>query len=152
MEYPILSINGKRLYPPPPPHNPDDAVLWAIQTGDTAALDKAIDSHANLRKKVKAGDVECTALHLAAKSGNVKAVKLIIKALDTGDMNAQDSFGETAVHWAARADKDKALEALIEGGCSVEVESSDGTTPIKCAVDNHANAALKRLIKRMAQL
>lgn len=48
-------------------------------------------------------------------------------------MNTADLQGNTPLHFAARADEDRAIEALIENGANVNAVNQNGTTPLHAA-------------------
>lgn len=60
--------------------SPDEALELAMKHGDIQALEKALETHANVNKRVKdEHGTECTILHMAARVGNGEAIKMILK-------------------------------------------------------------------------
>ena len=75
-----------------------------------------------------------TPLHSAAKSGQVKAAKLLLRR--GANIEAKDSFGMTpVVHAVGRMHVDVA-KLLIENGANTNVKSHDGKTLMDLATDN----------------
>lgn len=80
-----------------------------------------------------------TALHLAAKHGNVAMIEALIKG--GARPNEQNkSTGETALHVAAKGGHAKASEALIKGGAHPGVPNARGKTPVQVAWGSARNA------------
>ncbi|XP_047468410.1 putative ankyrin repeat protein RF_0381 [Penaeus chinensis] len=130
----------------PVPSSPDEALELAMKHGDIQALEKALETHANVNKKVKdEHGTECTILHMAARVGNGEAIKMILKA--GADIRAVDSNGQTVLHWAALHDKPDAVVELVQGGLPVDTPGSNGETALKSALLKKANSALAKLIE-----
>lgn len=72
-----------------------------------------------------------TGLHLAVKSGNVQAVKLILDQYKPIDelINIEDDKGNTALHFAATK-KPAMVHILLESGASANVKNSRKLTPL----------------------
>jgi ankyrin repeat protein len=63
------------------------------------------------------------------------------------NVNAPQSDGTTALHWAVRADDLETAELLIRAGANVSAANRDGATPMLLAAENGNAAMLDRLIK-----
>ena len=76
----------------------------------------------------------CTALHMAAHQGHVKAACWLAKPGGV-DVDAVDNSGRTALHHAAALGHDGVVQALWARGCSVQAEDVHGWTgaPLLCA-------------------
>jgi ankyrin repeat protein len=90
-----------------------------------------------------------SALALAARSGNVDIVKLLI---DTG---VQDnvSGGSTSLHYAAQAGKYAVAELLLTtGGSNVHAVTKVQKTALHCAAHEGHVAVVKLLLERGASI
>ena len=77
------------------------------------------------------GVKRCTALHMAARRGNVE---LIAALLDEGaDIEARDSLGETPLRRAVNCDKVDAAKLLLERGADAASRGSKALTPAMAA-------------------
>ena len=77
------------------------------------------------------GVKRCTALHMAARRGNLKAIGAL---LDGGaDIEARDSLGETPLRRAVNCDKVEAARLLLARGADPESTGSRGLTPAGAA-------------------
>lgn len=104
---------------------------------------------------------KCTALHIAAGSGDLASVKALMKA--GADVNAQSATGSTPLMWAVRNNKtDVALE-LINNRAAVNYqingerlkktrESARKMTPLLVAALHGATDCIKLLINKGATL
>jgi len=97
-----------------------------------------------------------TAMSLVAASPDIRLVdavkhsdKAAIKALlpQKIDLNAQDSDGSTALHWAARKDDVETAGALIRNGANVKAANRYGVTPLSLAAINGNAAMIELLLK-----
>src|SRR5438445_344156 len=66
----------------------------------------------------------------AVKSGNVAAVRTLVRQ---GNVNATESNGTTALHWAVQLDHAPLVNLLIESGAKVRVANRYGMTPLALA-------------------
>ncbi|KAL8714062.1 MAG: hypothetical protein Q9225_006637 [Loekoesia sp. 1 TL-2023] len=70
-----------------------------------------------------------TLLHLAAATGNLRLIRLLIQ--EGGDVNAQDEDGETPLHWAmTREGNYEVARLLIQNGADLANRTVDGSTPL----------------------
>ena len=83
-----------------------------------------------------------TPLMDAVQKQDVEAVKSCIKASD--DMKARDSYGQTALHWAAKYESTEIVHLLLQAGANANAKDDDGETPLQTAEmkGRHANAEL----------
>jgi ankyrin repeat protein len=89
-------------------------------------------------------------LHLAAYSGNVKKVKLLI---DEGEIvNAVTNNRETPLHFAAFKENVDTAELLIEKGASVNALTTNNETPLHCAAQRDNSKTAELLIEKGASV
>lgn len=86
------------------------------------------------------GVKHCTALHMAARRGNVEAAEAL---LDCGaDIEARDSVGDTPLRRAVNCGKTAVAASLISRGANLNSRGSKGLTPLLAA----RTAAMKRVL------
>ena len=78
--------------------------------------------------KAKAPDID---IWTAAARGDIEAVKQHLAA--GTDVNAMDSFRQTALHLAAQQGHEEVAELLIVNGADLEAKNKDGLTPLHVA-------------------
>lgn len=84
-----------------------------------------------------------TMLHLAAKSGDLRIVREIIKR--GGDVNEIDSAGQTPLHIAAQLGHVQVAEQLVRDGAKVNLRDRKGATPLRLAKEEDQSAIAKTL-------
>jgi len=97
--------------------------------GDVADLVGFLVAHG---AEVNAADREGqTPLHMAAGTGNMRAIELLVAHGATIDQG--DGTGRTPLHWAAIFDQIAAGKMLLKKGASANVRSKVGLTPLHWA-------------------
>ncbi len=92
-----------------------------------------------------------TELHLAAGSGDDKAVRFLLAG--GADVNAPDRRGYTPLHRAARlTDSLKVISSLIEHGAVVNAQGNCGETPLHEAADAGRASVVRILLANGADL
>ena len=81
----------------------------------------------------------------AAMKGNREAVRSLVQR--KADVNAPQTDGTTALHWAARADDLILADLLIGAGARVSAANREGATPMQLAAMNGSAAMLVKLIR-----
>ena len=81
----------------------------------------------------------------AAMKGNKEAVRSLLQR--KANVNAPQSDGTTALHWAVRSDDLETADLLIRAGANVSAANRDGATPLLLAAENGNAAMLEALIK-----
>jgi len=103
------------------------SVLIAVQSGHSAYLKRLAKANASLSVADAAGD---SALHYAARGGNVAVIKAMLAKIPVDVRNAA---GETPLFDAARRDSAAAVEALAAANADVKVVDSKGSTAFDAA-------------------
>jgi uncharacterized protein len=81
----------------------------------------------------------------AAANNNQEAVRALL--LRHADVNAPQSDGTTALHWAARWDNLETADLLIHAGADPKTANRDGATPMFLAAQDGDAAMIEKLLK-----
>jgi len=109
------------------------------ETAGAGAVIRVLLARTSLDVNAAYGVKRCTALHMAARRGNVGAISAL---LDGGaDLEARDSAGETALRRAVNCNKAEAARLLLERGASAHSVGSKGLTAAQAA----RTGAMKKL-------
>jgi ankyrin repeat protein len=81
----------------------------------------------------------------AAMKGNKDAVRSLLQR--KANVNAPQSDGTTALHWAVRSDDLETADLLIGAGANVSAANREGATPLLLAAVNGNAAMIEKLIK-----
>jgi ankyrin repeat protein len=88
-----------------------------------------------------------TPLLEATRTGNWKAAReLLVSGLTRDAVNAADSDGTRALHWAVRADEVEMAELLLRAGAVATVENRLGVTPMYLAAGNGNAVMMRKLL------
>jgi uncharacterized protein len=81
----------------------------------------------------------------AVKAGDKAAIRALLQ--QRPDVNAAESDGATALHWAARTADVQAAEMLIRAGANVKAANRYGVTPLYLACTNGNAPMIELLLK-----
>jgi ankyrin repeat protein len=84
-------------------------------------------------------------LAVAAKRQDKAAVRALLK--QRTDVNATESDGATALHWAAHWDDLETADLLIKAGANVNAKNEYEVTPLALATENGSLLMVQRLLK-----
>jgi hemoglobin len=87
------------------------------------------------------GVKRCTALHMAARRGNVEVAKALMEC--GANIEARDSLGDTPLRRAVNCEKAEVAALLLKLGADVSSIGSKGLTPLKAA----RGSVIKQLLK-----
>ena len=112
-----------------------------------AVIQALVEAGADVNARSNESDGELTPLHFVTQffNANPAAIDALIGA--GADVNAPDTYGMTALHWAARRNENVAfIQALVEGGANLNAQTNGGSTPMHWAVRGNNLAALAALL------
>lgn len=115
----------------------NDALLEAAKKGNTAEVQRLLDSGADVEAREEDGD---SALSNAACCGNTDTVRLLVEK--GADVNAVYKNGWTALMMAAQSQNTDTVRLLIEKGADVNARRANGDTPLLKAAGHSATARL----------
>lgn len=96
-------------------------------------------------------DFDKTALHYAAvESSDPAVVQVLVEA--GADLEARDSAGSTAIHYAAQNQNDEIIRALIEAGADITATQEGGATPLHLAALHSTPAVLTAIMDAGADI
>jgi len=115
-------------------------LMKAASRGDESLVKYLLDKKANACFANRNGQ---TALHKAAKNGNLSTVKLLVKAHKLA-VNKCDRGGNTPLHIAAEQNHEKVVKYLVRKGASVYAKNKKGKMPENLPCKSKIAAFLKK--------
>jgi len=101
--------------------------------------------------QLSSGAIGRAPIHVAAWHGHADVVSTLLVC--GSDLGLTDSTtGLAAIHYAARHNQPRALEALIDGGCDLNQRTKDGRTALHEAAIIGSESCLDLLVKAGADL
>ena len=100
-----------------------EAVRSAALAGDVAALEVLVDTHGGAAIRLDDDPAELTTLHLAAASGSVEAVRLLLAPPVEADPRAARNNDFTPLHAASMQGHAAVCQVLISAGAGVNVQT-----------------------------
>ncbi|MCI0463110.1 MAG: ankyrin repeat domain-containing protein [Gemmataceae bacterium] len=111
-----------------------EAVKNAALTGDVAALRQLVATHGGRAVRLDGDPGELTALHWAAASGSVEAVRFLLAPPVGADARAARNNNFTPLHSAAMQGHAAVCEVLLGAGAGVNVQTDpQGYAPLHSA-------------------
>jgi cytohesin len=111
-----------------------EVVKNAALTGDVAALRQLVATHGGPAVRLDGDPIELTALHWAAASGNVEAVRFLLAPPVEADARAARNNNFTPLHSAAMQGHAAVCEVLLGAGAGVNVQTDpQGYAPLHSA-------------------
>lgn len=102
--------------------------LYAGQ-GDLIEVKSVISRGSGVNDKTESG--QYTPLHMASIGGHADVIKYLLSVgAKINEKNSHTVTGETALHLAARAHQDSAVEALLNSQANIEAKNDEGRTPL----------------------
>lgn len=89
-----------------------------------------------------------TALHLAARNGQLPVVRLLLQPQHHMDIDVQDMAGKTALYWAAGDGHLTTVEYLIEMNADIDIKTVNGWTPLHAAARAGRDEVLSLLLSQ----
>ena len=81
----------------------------------------------------------------AAMNKNKEALRALLEK--KADVNAPQTDGATALHWAVRWDDSEMADLLIKAGAKVKIANREGATPLFLACENGSASMIEKLLK-----
>ena len=123
--------------------------MYAASRGDPVTVSRLLDANANTHLRDITGK---SALRYAAKSGNVKCLRMLLATAI--DINRQDDSGFTVLHYITYSknhDRD-AIDCVLAAGADVHVRNLQGNSPLEfCGFWDDSYSA-KALLKAGANI
>ena len=111
-----------------------EAVKKAAVAGDAAALRQLVATHGGPAIRLDGDSAELTALHWAAASGSVEAVRFLLGPPVGADPRAARNNNFTPLHSAAMQGHAAVCEVLLAAGAGVNVQTDpQGYAPLHSA-------------------
>jgi ankyrin repeat protein len=123
-------------------------IQYAVRSGNPYSFIAFFDEGADILATDKNGK---NTLHIAAQSGNPQMVSIIIQAARKRKelqkaVEAKDSTGATALHYAIASKNLPTAQLLLEAGADVNAQTNEGLTPLMIAAKLALNQAFFLLL------
>jgi ankyrin repeat protein len=117
-------------------------LVLASENGNAAIIRQLLSAGADVNAVVRSGEAP---LMLAARTGRVDAVKALLAA--GAKIDAKETWnGQTALMWAAAADRGAVVQTLIDARADIHASSNSGATPLLFAVRKGSMDAVRALL------
>lgn len=123
--------------------NLENSITKAITNNDIEMLQ--VYKFFNYKLNFKLNDNSYTTLMLACEKSNVEVVKFLLSSTNT-NINEKDSFGNSALLYAAMNCKTDIVELLLAKGAEINSKDSEGKTALMAAVDGLCSDTVRLLI------
>ena len=105
----------------------DRQMVLAAKTNDLVLLEQMLQRPRNPNGVDDHGN---TPLHLAADTGHIEAVRLLLEAGARTDVRNHQSGGEAPLHRAAVKGNSEVIRILLEEGADKDIPTNAGVTPL----------------------
>lgn len=125
-----------------------EVLFWAIKNDKIDSFRRTIKYGADINyvdKDCSYRENACTPLIFAVILNEISFVRLLIKA--RVNVNSQDRFGWTALHWAVRYNLQLVAETLIKAGADLNIKTLEDMTVLDVAVNSYAENTLLLYLK-----
>ena len=113
------------------PYDDWSPLQFSASVGDLAATKVLLSEGADVNYQSATKAIpQITALHIAVRAGQLDVVKLLIVH---GDVNRQDQWGFSPLHYATIARNKSIVSLLLNNGASAVLASKQGSTPLDIA-------------------
>ncbi|QMV45957.1 ankyrin repeat domain-containing protein [Wolbachia pipientis] len=94
--------------------------------------------------------LKCNLLLIAAENGYEKVVRYLIK--NGANINVQDEWEKTSLHYSAQHEHTQVVEVLLEEGAGVNAQDENKETPLHYAAKHRHIKTVKLLLKNRANI
>ncbi|KAG1658555.1 Inversin-A [Nymphon striatum] len=103
-------------------------------TGLDKQLNECICRHKSILYHVD--HLQRTLFHLAVMGNQMKTLKMLL-SFDADQVNMQDKFGRTPLHWAAQKGRFEIVKLLLQHGAKIDIQDNYGTLALQLSTNNH---------------
>lgn len=126
-------------------------LLLAIKNEDIYQVRFLLDAGVNVNEKRLTSESDNTALHVAAETGNLAILRLVLNA--GADVKIEIIYGATALNHALLNRRDfHIIETMIEAGSDVNSRTKRGTSPLHFAARTSDAKVIKYILSKGADV
>lgn len=122
----------------------------AVRGAQIEAVRALIEKKVDVNQREDDGILEATPLLIAAQSGKIEILKLLLKA--GADFNMKDAYGDTPIHLAISEGHVEIVKLLIDAGIDINLKDYDGSTPLHSAANKDKKDIIKLLLNAGADV
>ena len=124
-------------------HRGSTPLMYCSLKGYTPVARVLLDKGADVSRT----DVEgFSAMHVAAQSGHLEVVKLLMKA-SRASLDAKMCDGSTPLHLSSQKGNCEVIRTLIKAGANINSRTQFGATPLYLATEERQLLAIKELLR-----
>lgn len=110
----------------------NDALLWAVKSGDIAAVQRLLDSGADVNTTGHETNYGSTLLMIAIMDDSADIANLLISR--GADVGFKDKYGDTPLHLAIKKSMSSTVQALVNKGADVNAKGALDDSPLHLAM------------------
>ncbi len=134
-----------------------DALQWAVKQNNPEIVRMLLLHNTRMTENRKGvlnflQTYNVSPLSLAIIDGNRKDITQVLASLPQENIDAQDNFGMTALHWAAARNDEQTVNELLKRNADVNIRDNDGNTPLHYAARNGYLHIVRALLAHNAQV